>query len=169
MSGCEWEHIVDVAGAIEVLRRNPNPSPSPHPDPDPSTDPNQVLRRGSENRKTACTKMNADSSRSHAVLMISISVKGGPRTLNGKLYLVDLLALALTPTRTPTLTLTPTRTLTRQALPRRPGRLRAREEVGRRGQRLRRGQGHQPVAHHPGQMHRDPRVQQEGAAAVSRE
>mmetsp|Transcript_16994 Transcript_16994/g.40440 ORF Transcript_16994/g.40440 Transcript_16994/m.40440 type:complete len:224 (-) Transcript_16994:845-1516(-) len=57
----------------------------------------------------------------------------------------------------------------RQALPRRPGRLRAREEVGRRGQRLRRGQGHQPVAHHPGQMHRDPRVQQEGAAAVSRE
>ena len=49
MSGCEWEHIVDVAGAIEGLRRNPNPSPSPHPDPDPSTDPNQVLRRGSEN------------------------------------------------------------------------------------------------------------------------
>merc|ERR1711908_203098 len=34
--------------------------------------------------------MNADSSRSHAVLMLKLTVSGGPKILNGMLYLVDL-------------------------------------------------------------------------------
>ena len=34
--------------------------------------------------------------------------------------------------------------------------------------RLRRGQGHQPVAHHARPVHRGPRVQLEGEAALSR-
>jgi len=49
-----------------------------------------ALHRGFANRATACTKMNADSSRSHAVLMLKIRCTGGVRTLNGMLYLVDL-------------------------------------------------------------------------------
>ena len=48
------------------------------------------LQRGNNNRATACTKMNADSSRSHGVLMLKIKCTGGVRTLNGQLYLVDL-------------------------------------------------------------------------------
>ena len=48
------------------------------------------LHRGNSNRATACTKMNADSSRSHAVLILRIKCTGGVRTLNGMLYLVDL-------------------------------------------------------------------------------
>ena len=49
-----------------------------------------ALRKGNANRSTACTKMNADSSRSHAVLILRIRCAGGVRTLNGMLYLVDL-------------------------------------------------------------------------------
>jgi len=49
-----------------------------------------TLRTGNSNRATAATKMNADSSRSHAVLMLKVKVTGGVRTLNGMLYLVDL-------------------------------------------------------------------------------
>ena len=49
-----------------------------------------VLDKGNGNRATAATKMNADSSRSHAALMLSITCTGGPRTLMGKLFLVDL-------------------------------------------------------------------------------
>ncbi|KAL1520241.1 hypothetical protein AB1Y20_023711 [Prymnesium parvum] len=49
-----------------------------------------ALDRGNRNRATASTRMNADSSRSHACLMLSIKCTGGPRTLIGKLYLVDL-------------------------------------------------------------------------------
>ena len=48
------------------------------------------MRAGNLNRNTACTKMNSDSSRSHAVLMLNIKVTGGTRTLMGKLFLVDL-------------------------------------------------------------------------------
>ena len=55
-----------------------------------SKDAMNALDKGNGNRATAATKMNADSSRSHAALMISIKVTGGNRTLNGKLYLVDL-------------------------------------------------------------------------------
>lgn len=49
-----------------------------------------VINKGMENRSTAATKMNADSSRSHAVLIVNVRVSGGLKTLNGKLYLVDL-------------------------------------------------------------------------------
>ena len=49
-----------------------------------------TLQKGNANRTTAATKMNADSSRSHAVLMLKVKVTGGVRTLNGMLYLVDL-------------------------------------------------------------------------------
>jgi kinesin family protein 5 len=49
-----------------------------------------VIEAGNENRNTACTKMNADSSRSHAVLIMNLRCTGGLKTLNGKLFLVDL-------------------------------------------------------------------------------
>ena len=62
----QWEKVVNTTEALDALSR------------------------AAGNRQTACTKMNAESSRSHAVLMINITVKGGPRTLQGKLFLVDL-------------------------------------------------------------------------------
>ncbi|KAJ1626658.1 P-loop containing nucleoside triphosphate hydrolase protein [Pavlovales sp. CCMP2436] len=53
-------------------------------------DAKSVLADGNRNRATAATSMNQDSSRSHAVLQMHISRRGGTRTLLGKLYLVDL-------------------------------------------------------------------------------
>ena len=66
VSGARWETVTSTALAMAALNR------------------------GNSNRATASTKMNADSSRSHAVLTLSVKCTGGVRTLNGKLYLVDL-------------------------------------------------------------------------------
>ena len=66
VSGVHWEAVTTTGAAMDALAL------------------------GNSNRATASTKMNADSSRSHAVLMLGIKVVGGPRTLMGKLYLVDL-------------------------------------------------------------------------------
>ena len=51
-----------------------------------------LFRRGSEFRTTASTKMNADSSRSHLITSITISLinKRTEHVTNGKLTLVDL-------------------------------------------------------------------------------
>ena len=48
------------------------------------------LHKGNSNRATAATKMNSESSRSHAVLILRVKCTGGVRTLNGMLYLYDL-------------------------------------------------------------------------------
>jgi len=45
---------------------------------------------GFSNRSTGSTAMNADSSRSHLLLMIKINVQIGGKELSGKLILVDL-------------------------------------------------------------------------------
>jgi kinesin family protein 22 len=45
---------------------------------------------GCSNRTTAATKLNAKSSRSHAILMVNVSISEGGRTLVGKLHLIDL-------------------------------------------------------------------------------
>ena len=66
VSGAKWERVASTQQALDALRK------------------------GNTNRTTACTKMNADSSRSHAVLILRIKCTGGVRTLNGMLYLVDL-------------------------------------------------------------------------------
>ena len=66
VSGARWESVSTTAEALNALKR------------------------GNDNRATAATKMNADSSRSHAVLILKIKCTGGVRTLNGMLYLVDL-------------------------------------------------------------------------------
>ena len=66
VSGARWERVTNTGEALDALRK------------------------GNTNRSTACTKMNADSSRSHAVLILRIKCTGGVRTLNGMLYLVDL-------------------------------------------------------------------------------
>jgi len=50
----------------------------------------KILQKGNSNRATAATKMNSQSSRSHAALIVRITTTGGVRTLNGMLYLVDL-------------------------------------------------------------------------------
>ncbi|CAO3685378.1 unnamed protein product [Umbelopsis ramanniana] len=52
----------------------------------------EVMRRGSENRVVASTNMNAESSRSHSIVMIAITQKNldTGAAKSGKLYLVDL-------------------------------------------------------------------------------
>jgi hypothetical protein len=52
----------------------------------------QVFKKGAASRTTSATKMNADSSRSHLITMIMISVKNRRtgNTVRGKLTLVDL-------------------------------------------------------------------------------
>lgn len=51
-----------------------------------------LFRRGSEFRTTASTKMNADSSRSHLITSITVSLKNKrtQNVTNGKITLVDL-------------------------------------------------------------------------------
>lgn len=51
-----------------------------------------LFRRGSEFRTTASTKMNADSSRSHLITRITISLKNKrtEHVTSGKITLVDL-------------------------------------------------------------------------------
>ena len=51
-----------------------------------------LFRRGAESRTTASTKMNADSSRSHLITSITITLvnKRTEQVTNGKLTLVDL-------------------------------------------------------------------------------
>lgn len=50
-----------------------------------------VLQRGIDNRATAATNMNGDSSRSHAVLTLTIEVhKSSGKVMTSKLILVDL-------------------------------------------------------------------------------
>uniref|UniRef100_A0A914VF80 Kinesin-like protein n=1 Tax=Plectus sambesii TaxID=2011161 RepID=A0A914VF80_9BILA len=54
-----------------------------------------VLRRGAERRKTACTLMNLNSSRSHSVFTVTVTVRdvsvpGEELLRQGKLHLVDL-------------------------------------------------------------------------------
>ena len=66
VSGAKWEPVATTQQAMDALSK------------------------GNNNRATACTKMNADSSRSHAVLILRVKCTGGVRTLNGMLYLVDL-------------------------------------------------------------------------------
>ena len=66
VSGAKWETVTTAGEAIAALQK------------------------GNSNRSTASTKMNADSSRSHAALILRIKCTGGVRTLNGMLYLVDL-------------------------------------------------------------------------------
>ena len=71
--------LVEVAGAIteDVLS---------------ATELLDLFRRGAECRTTASTKMNADSSRSHLITSITISLtnKRTEHVTNGKLTLVDL-------------------------------------------------------------------------------
>ena len=66
VSGARWETVSTTKEAIEALHK------------------------GNANRATAATKMNAESSRSHAVLLLRVKCTGGARTLNGLLYLCDL-------------------------------------------------------------------------------
>jgi len=66
VSGAKWEPVISTGEAMIALQK------------------------GNNNRATAATKMNADSSRSHAVLILRVKCTGGVRTLNGMLYLVDL-------------------------------------------------------------------------------
>eukprot|EP00835_Amoeboradix_gromovi_P002759 NODE_163_length_16507_cov_1.031814.p1 type:complete len:839 gc:universal NODE_163_length_16507_cov_1.031814:902-3418(+) len=50
-----------------------------------------VLDRGNENRATSATKMNAESSRSHSIFVITVTCKTSDGSLkSGNLYLVDL-------------------------------------------------------------------------------
>jgi len=65
VSGAKWEPVISTGEAMIALQK------------------------GNNNRATAATKMNADSSRSHAVLILRVKCTGGVRTLNGMLYLVD--------------------------------------------------------------------------------
>jgi len=52
----------------------------------------QVVAMGLQNRATRCTNMNADSSRSHLLLLITIEVadRSSGRTWSGKITIVDL-------------------------------------------------------------------------------
>jgi len=52
----------------------------------------QVVSRGLQNRATRCTNMNADSSRSHLLLMISVEVvdRSSGRSWSGKISIIDL-------------------------------------------------------------------------------
>jgi kinesin family member 5 len=52
----------------------------------------EVLKLGSSSRATASTKMNAESSRSHSVFVLTVMQKNtkSDSTMNGKLYFVDL-------------------------------------------------------------------------------
>jgi len=52
----------------------------------------KVVAQGLEGRQTRATQMNAESSRSHLMLMINVEVvdKGGGRRRNGKIQIVDL-------------------------------------------------------------------------------
>lgn len=55
----------------------------------------RILERGSEKRRTAETKMNANSSRSHTVFSLTVyinqkSIDGDDMLIKGKLNLVDL-------------------------------------------------------------------------------
>ena len=55
----------------------------------------KILERGSEKRRTAETKMNANSSRSHTVFSLTVyinqkSIDGDDMLIKGKLNLVDL-------------------------------------------------------------------------------
>ena len=50
-----------------------------------------VFESGMQNRTTASTNMNADSSRSHCIMLVDVTTRtngGAPST--GRLYLVDL-------------------------------------------------------------------------------
>eukprot|EP00741_Cyanophora_paradoxa_P010442 tig00000037_g10097.t1 len=49
-----------------------------------------LMREGAANRAVAATRMNAESSRSHAVLVVSIVQRSEAGTRSGKLHLVDL-------------------------------------------------------------------------------
>lgn len=53
-------------------------------------DVNRLLRKGSIARTTDASKMNKESSRSHAVFTIVVERSGGNRVTIGKLRLVDL-------------------------------------------------------------------------------
>ena len=55
----------------------------------------ELIRRGTEKRRTSATKMNKTSSRSHSVFSVTVhqkesSVTGEELLKTGKLYLVDL-------------------------------------------------------------------------------
>ena len=52
-----------------------------------------ILEKGSEKRKTAETKMNAQSSRSHTVFTVTVHIKEG--TLEEEVRLVSLWFLSL--------------------------------------------------------------------------
>jgi kinesin family protein 5 len=62
----------------------------------------QVMRNGGENRVVASTNMNAESSRSHSIVVVTITQKdlNTGATKSGKLYLVDLAGSEKVSTRT---------------------------------------------------------------------
>jgi kinesin family protein 22 len=49
-----------------------------------------AYQNGCKNRTVAATKLNARSSRSHAILVVKITRREGQKTLIGKLHLIDL-------------------------------------------------------------------------------
>jgi hypothetical protein len=49
-----------------------------------------VLRLGARHRKTAATKANETSSRSHAILLVSLTRRSTAHTRTSQLYLADL-------------------------------------------------------------------------------
>ena len=52
---------------------------------------NKVFHRGAKNRATATTNLNNNSSRSHLIIQVEVTIEESPNTFTkGKLFLVDL-------------------------------------------------------------------------------